>query len=91
LGEVKTLFWQLSNPLEGSFADTELRSEMLRELCFQATAPLVVAPKDGPQLTKARVIDQDKEMAPQEAREAWDTKKLKNTARQKPRSTPPPP
>jgi len=74
------------------FADTKLRSEMLRELRFQATAPSVVALKDRPQLAKARAIDQEKVIAFQEAREAWDTKKLKNAARQqKPRSTSLPP
>jgi len=64
---VKILLGQLSKPLEGSFASTELRSKMLRELRFQATAPSVVALKDRPQLTKSRAIDQEKVMALQEA------------------------
>jgi len=64
---VKTLLGQLSKPLEGSFASTELRSKMLRELRFQATAHSVVALKDHPQLTKSRAIDQEKVMALQEA------------------------
>jgi len=37
--EVKTLFGQLSKALEGSFADIELRNEMLKEVRSQAKGP----------------------------------------------------
>jgi len=63
LREVKALFGQLSKPVEGSFADTELHSEMLREVRSQATTPSVVALNDRRQLTEARVIDWDKVIA----------------------------
>jgi len=65
--EAKTLFGQLSKALEGSFADIELRNEMLKEVRLRTKGPPAAALKGRRRLTKARVIDQDEVIALRES------------------------